>query len=142
MLSTELGKYVEIIRIDKGLSQRQLAEKAGISNTEVWRIESGKRKNPSPLVLKALAPQLGVSYEDLMKKAGYIEDTINNSDFYEKVFINGKDNYIDIYHRAKEMYEKDSNWANIAFRVSKELSTNDIAVIKTVANSLLDKNKK
>ncbi len=141
-MSTELGKFVEELRNEKSLSQRQLAEKAGISNTEVWRIESGERKNPSPPVLKALAPHLGVPYEDLMKKAGYMEETIDHSGFTEKIFRDDKGNVVDIVRRAKEMYEKDSDWANIAYRVSKELSPEDIAAIKAVANSLLNKNKK
>ncbi|MDP4180859.1 MAG: helix-turn-helix transcriptional regulator [Bacillota bacterium] len=138
-MSSELGKYIEFLRNEKNMSQRQLADKAGISNTEVWRIESGERKNPTPAVLKALAPHLDISYEDLMIKAGYIEETIDHSGYTEKVFRDDKGNVVDILRRAKEMYEKDSDWANIAYRVSKELSTDDIAAIKAVAKSLLSK---
>jgi transcriptional regulator with XRE-family HTH domain len=141
-MSTELGKYIESIRTLRELSQRQLAERAGISNTEVWRIETGQRKNPTPAVLKALAPHLEVPYEELLIKAGYIEETIEHSGYTEKVFRDDKGNVVDILRRAKEMYEKDSDWANIAYRISKELSSEDIFAIKAVATSLLNKNKK
>ncbi|WP_242835339.1 helix-turn-helix domain-containing protein [Ruminiclostridium papyrosolvens] len=76
---TELGKFIEMIRTERDLSQRQLAELAGISNTEIWRLETGERRRPSPDVLKAIAPHLGVRYEDLMIKAGYMEETWNIS---------------------------------------------------------------
>ncbi|HEX9061806.1 MAG TPA: helix-turn-helix transcriptional regulator [Clostridia bacterium] len=140
-MSTELGKYVEMLRIDKGMSQRQLAERAGISNTEVWRIESGERKNPSPPILKVLSPHLGVTYEELMVKAGYIEETIEHKGFTEKVYKDESGDIIDIVRRTKEMYEKDSEWANIAYRISSELSEEDIKAIKVVANSMLNKEK-
>lgn len=140
-MSCELGRFIESLRNEKNISQRQLADKSGISNTEVWRIESGERKNPSPLVLKSLAPHLGVSYEELMIKAGYIEETIDHSGFTEKVYRDDSGNVVDIIRRAKEMYEKDSDWANIAYRISKELSSEEIAAIKAVANSLLNKSK-
>jgi len=138
-MSTELGKFIEEIRTEKKISQRQLAEKSGISNTEVSRIESGERKNPSPPVLKAIAPNLGVSYEELMIKAGYIEESIDHSGYTEKVFRDERGNVVDISRRAKEMHEKDNDWANIAYRVSKELSSEDLAAIKAVAKSLLSK---
>ncbi len=37
------------------------------------------------------------------------------------------------------MQEADSDWAGIAYRVSRELSRKDMEAIKAVANSLLDK---
>jgi len=73
----EIGKYISNLRNEKELSQRKLAELSGISNTEISRIESGERKKVSPEILKALAPYLGVSYENLMEVAGYISKTSN-----------------------------------------------------------------
>lgn len=66
------SEYLKQIRLEKSISQRELAEKSGISNAEISRIESGARQKPSPDALKALAPILGVEYEDLMDKAGYL----------------------------------------------------------------------
>lgn len=68
-----LGEYLKQIRNEKLISQRELAEKSGISNAEISRIESGERQKPSPDALRAIAPVLGLSYETLMDKAGYID---------------------------------------------------------------------
>lgn len=138
-MSTELGSFIENLRTNKNLSQRQLAEKAGISHTEVWRLESGERKNPSPPVLKALAPHLGISYEELMKKAGYIEEVIDHSGYTETVYRDDGGQVVDIYRRAKDMYEKDSDWANLAYRVSaSDLTDAEMELIKAQTKSLLD----
>lgn len=66
------GKYLKQLRTEKPISQRELAYKAGISNAEISRIETGGRQKPSPDVLRAIAPILGVPYEELMDKAGYL----------------------------------------------------------------------
>ena len=54
------------LRINQGLSQRRLAELAGVSNTSVWKIEQGGGANPA--TLKKLADVLGVRPIDLLKK--------------------------------------------------------------------------
>jgi SOS-response transcriptional repressor LexA/DNA-binding Xre family transcriptional regulator len=72
-----IHEFIQKLREDRNLSQRRLGELSGISNTEISRIESGERKEVSPLILKAIAPHLGVSYGKLMQVAGYI-DTAGN----------------------------------------------------------------
>lgn len=69
-----LGEYLKELRKEKSISQRELAIEAGISNAEISRIETGERQKPSPDVLKQIAPILGVTYEQLMEKAGYLND--------------------------------------------------------------------
>lgn len=71
---SELGKFIAEHRTSKGLSRRKLAELADISHTEIHRLENGERKNPSPPILKSIAIALGVSYDDIMLAAGYIDD--------------------------------------------------------------------
>lgn len=68
----DLKDYISFLRKDKGFSQRELARRAQISHTEISRIEKGERDRPSPIVLKKLAPFLGVKVEQLMEAAGYI----------------------------------------------------------------------
>lgn len=70
----ELGMYLAKIREESGFkSQRKLAEKSGISSATLSRIESGIQK-PLPETLHTLSKYLNVTYEELMKKAGYVED--------------------------------------------------------------------
>ncbi len=68
------GEYLKQIRKEKSLSQRALAEKSGVSNAEISRIETGGRQKISPDVLRAIAPVLEIPYGDLMEKAGYISE--------------------------------------------------------------------
>jgi DNA-binding XRE family transcriptional regulator len=53
-------------RINQGLSQRQLAERAGLSPGAVWNLE--KRGSGHPETLKKIADVLGVRPVDLLKK--------------------------------------------------------------------------
>ena len=54
------------LRINQGLSQRRLADLAGVANTSVWKIEQGGGANPA--TLKKLADVLGVLPVDLLKE--------------------------------------------------------------------------
>jgi transcriptional regulator with XRE-family HTH domain len=55
------------LRINRGLSQRRLADLAGVSNTSVWKIEQGGGANPA--TLKKLADVLSVRPVDLLKQS-------------------------------------------------------------------------
>ncbi len=70
-----LGKFITEHRIAKNLSMRKLAEIANISHTEIYRLENGARKHPSPLLLKSLAMALGASFDEIMKAAEYLDDS-------------------------------------------------------------------
>lgn len=58
-------------RIRRGLSQRALAEKIGISNQVISLVESGK--NRSPRTLKKMAAYLRVPMSDLVLTADQME---------------------------------------------------------------------
>jgi len=133
------GTYFRNLREKRGLSQRQLAELAKVSNTEISRLESGERQKPSPIILKAVAPHLGVSYAELMKEAGYIEEVVEHKCYTENIYRDENGRVIDIEQRAKEMYQKDSDWANLAYRVSaSELTDDEMSLIKAQTQSLLE----
>lgn len=69
-----LGKYIAEIRVQRGLTLRKIEELTGIPNTFVSQLETGQKKYlPSPPVLSKLADCLGVSPDDLLIKAGYLE---------------------------------------------------------------------
>ncbi len=54
------------LRINQGLSQRQLAERAGLSPGAVWRLE--RQGSGRPDTLKKVADVLGVRPVDLLKE--------------------------------------------------------------------------
>jgi transcriptional regulator with XRE-family HTH domain len=61
-----LGKRVRELRKERGYSQEKLAERAGIHENHVRRIEGGTA-NPSYVVLVKLAKGLGVTPGELMR---------------------------------------------------------------------------
>lgn len=66
-----LGEFIKKRRTDLNISRNQLATNAGISHTEIHRIETNERKQPSLKVLCALADALYMPQEELLKVAGY-----------------------------------------------------------------------
>ena len=42
---TELGKRIEKLRIDRGLSKQHLARHAGTSRQQLWRVMTGKSES-------------------------------------------------------------------------------------------------
>jgi SOS regulatory protein LexA len=66
------GAYLRKLRNDKGLTIRQLEKLSGVSNAYISQMETGKRGIPTPDVLKKIHEPLGVEYDELMQRAGYI----------------------------------------------------------------------
>lgn len=56
---------LEQLRLAKPLTQRELAEAAGVSENTVWLIENGRSRNPRPRVMRAIAAALGVAPGDV-----------------------------------------------------------------------------
>jgi len=72
-----LGQNLYLWRVSKGLSQEELAQKAGIPRPNLATIESGKRE-PSLPTLRALAASLGI-------KAGALVDGIASINFEDSL---------------------------------------------------------
>jgi transcriptional regulator with XRE-family HTH domain len=67
-----LGEYIAAQRRAAGVTIRQLAEQAGVSNPYLSQIERGLRK-PSAEVLQQLAKALRISAETLYVQAGILD---------------------------------------------------------------------
>jgi transcriptional regulator with XRE-family HTH domain len=69
-----LGAHLARLRLAAGLSLRQVEEATDndVSNAYLSQLENNKITKPSPNVLHALSQVYRASYEDLMKRAGYI----------------------------------------------------------------------
>lgn len=66
-----LGEFIKENRTKMNMSRNALAVKAGISHTEIMRIETNQRRLPSLKVLCSIADALDVSQEEMLKIAGY-----------------------------------------------------------------------
>jgi len=70
------GRFLRQLRENKDYSINQLALYSGISAAHISRLERGLRPIPSPDTIRKLAKPLGITYEELMKAAGYLSDDI------------------------------------------------------------------
>ena len=68
----ELGDFLMAARKRMGLSLREVEEKSGVSNAYISMIESGKRTDPHPNILKKLAEVYHIDISELMSMAGYL----------------------------------------------------------------------
>jgi transcriptional regulator with XRE-family HTH domain len=62
-----LSRVIQQLREAKGMTQRDLAAKAEVTQAYVAQIELGKKKNPSLDVLERLAKALGVPVTELLE---------------------------------------------------------------------------
>jgi transcriptional regulator with XRE-family HTH domain len=61
------GVKLREMRLDQGLSQQELAERAGTTREAISMMENGRRA-PYPRTMRRLAGALGVSVADLRKR--------------------------------------------------------------------------
>jgi len=138
----EAGNYLKGLALAEGISDdSELARLSSLSASTVNRIMRGKQK-ATPETLKKMHPHLGVSYEHLMVKFGYIEEIIDHGKYTEHVFTNIEGELVDIVQRYKELPDVQKQLVNTAFRAAKELSKEDIDKLDEYANMLLEKAKK
>lgn len=67
----KLGQFLRLAREQRGLTLRAGEGATGISNAYLSQLESGKIRQPSPLVLHKLAELYEVPYALLLELAGY-----------------------------------------------------------------------
>lgn len=71
-----VGDRIRILRTEKGLSQEDLAHKAGVSTSHVGKLERGQ-KNPSLSSIEKVTNALEITLEDLFK---YIQPSFGEFD--------------------------------------------------------------
>ncbi len=69
-MNSELIEYIKVSANGKSLNK--ISKEANISKSYLSYIINGKRKSPSPNILRKLAKALDVPYLELMEKAGYL----------------------------------------------------------------------
>ena len=67
MLSRRIGRNIAILRKRRGLTQEKLAEKTGLSQNFIARLETGS-KNPSIDTIEAIANAIGCDIEEIVRK--------------------------------------------------------------------------
>jgi transcriptional regulator with XRE-family HTH domain len=85
---TALGARIKGLRVERGLQQRQLAEKAGMTPSMVSQIEAG-RLTPSLPTLGKLAAALGVPIASLFEPAPHGRLHVSRKGEYPVVSFDG-----------------------------------------------------
>ena len=61
------SRFLKLKRLEYKLSARGLGEKSGVSHSEIHRLETGQRKNPSIKTLIKLSKALEFNINDVIK---------------------------------------------------------------------------
>jgi HTH-type transcriptional regulator, competence development regulator len=85
-IPVKLGTYLKSVRLGLDMTLRGVedATNQDVSNAYLSQLENGKVAKPSPHILYSLSQVYGVSYEDLMQRAGYIAPTKKDRGVNEK----------------------------------------------------------
>jgi len=86
LAETAIGKYLKAAREAAGIKKWALAEKSGISHTEIHRIENGDRVNPSIKNIKAICKVLNIPVVDALKAGGYISGATDMDSYLEELY--------------------------------------------------------
>jgi transcriptional regulator with XRE-family HTH domain len=73
MTLVEFGNYLRGLRKAKRLTLREVQKQSGASGSYLSQVEQGKRQ-PSPDLLRKIAPAYSASVRDLMNRAGYMDE--------------------------------------------------------------------
>lgn len=74
-MSNPLGEFIKERREALNMSLKKLGEACGVSDSEILKIESGQRKNPSWTTLCKIARALNFHPFEILLKAGYISES-------------------------------------------------------------------
>ena len=69
MTAEAFGDYLRGLRKRAGLSQRELAQQAGIDFTYLSKIENGRVDPPGEATLRALARSVGADLDEMLARA-------------------------------------------------------------------------
>ena len=67
-MASRLGRWIKDLRTARGLSQRDLAARTGVTSAYITLLETGQRRNPTVLVAVRLADALGVPLMKLIER--------------------------------------------------------------------------
>ena len=120
MEALEFGEYLKSARIKKKMTIRQLELYSEVSNAYISQLERGKRGIPSPDILKKLAAPLGLDYNELMIKAGYVANETTNKEKGE--YTPAEENeYERLLRETEEKYNVNLRDDPVALRLYQEL---------------------
>lgn len=135
-LNRGVGDYIKDLRLKKDITQKEFAEKTGLSASELCKIENGTRNKPSPKALKAIAPILGVTLQDLLYRSGYIDDISDDPELITKQYIDSMGNSIKMTYLIDSIYHADVDLLPKLKKVTDLMDKKSIRVITELFDTL------
>lgn len=135
-LNRGVGDYIKDLRLKKDITQKEFAEKTGLSASELCKIENGTRNKPSPKALKAIAPILGVTLQDLLYRSGYIDDISDDPELITKQYIDSMGNSIKMTYLINSIYHADIDLLPKLKKVTDLMDKKSIRVITELFDTL------
>ena len=135
-LNRGVGDYIKDLRLKKDITQKEFAEKTGLSASELCKIENGTRNKPSPKALKAIAPILGVTLQDLLYRSGYIDDISDDPELITKQYIDSMGNSIKMTYLIDSIYHADVDLLPKLKKVTDLMDKESIRVITELFDTL------
>lgn len=111
-----LGEWIRSVRMGQNVSQRVLAERAGVSRSYLCDIERGRGSQPSVTTLDKLAVALGASRNDVLRAAGVLEPVTDTAEqegerrllaLYRDLSADGR---LAVEHFARFMHHEEHRW--------------------------------
>ena len=79
----ELGRRVRVARGHRGMTQKEVAQAAGIATGMISRLESGRYQNPGLRTIMRIADGLGASVSELLPDAS-LEPQVNSAELSQR----------------------------------------------------------
>lgn len=67
----KIGEIIKEVRLEKGMTQKDVADRASVSVAEICRLEKGERTNPSMQSVVSIFKAMNVDSVDFLKYLGY-----------------------------------------------------------------------
>ncbi len=128
-----IDKLIKQGRKAKGLSQKALSARIGITNVQLSRIENGDSL-PSVSTLTKLAPILGYSMEELLIASNYQGKLPSSTPTY--LDLNGE--IIDLKPLAQTMYRTDAELLLLLWDFFQNYTASDGKLLKIVTRSIIE----
>jgi len=102
-----LGKHLQKMRRQAGLTQQQLCQKANLSFSTLTKIERGAIKNPSIFTIKAIASAMNLGLDELLGESKTNQQHSHTKSGVEFVYFDVNGCLLRFYHRAFAQIAKD-----------------------------------
>lgn len=142
--AAELGNRLRDVRKKNGDSLRDVEERSGLKNGYLSQLENGKIISPSPSVLQKAADGYGLRFADLLKWAGYVDESEPSPGTNQAVAFNSvaglgepSDEELQALKAIVDVLQKNRNAGFSVPSADRPLDPEELRLIRGYATALL-----